>query len=247
MVPEHLYHVNSNTKPCCPQDNHDADAFLKPVSKADVPDYYDVISTPMDLQTMLRKVKSKHYKSKKEFKDDLDLIWHNCLTYNASPVGISQPAWTELTVCQEHPLRQCARRLQIKSEKLLKNITDRKERADPHIPTDLPGKGPLKPNGVNGHVRSQTPKSVIRIPPIAIPRKRSSAETTFSETTALIRTAEGMANFKSLESDQSDIEARLRAYTLQDTDEPMPDVESDDDHSLGDKRKLYVPEHILPT
>jgi transcriptional activator SPT7 len=90
------------------QDNHDAEAFLKPVSKGDVPDYYDgvfkisgslraplniyvVIPNPMDLQTMLKKVKTKQYKSKKEFKDDLDLIWGNCFTYNAAPVCYAFP------------------------------------------------------------------------------------------------------------------------------------------------------------
>lgn len=35
---------------------------------------------------MLRKVKQKQYKSKKEFQDDLDLIWANCWTYNATEV-----------------------------------------------------------------------------------------------------------------------------------------------------------------
>jgi transcriptional activator SPT7 len=93
------------------QDNHDAEAFLKPVSKSDYPDYYDgalsnqrshsaafltrdvrslcvtVVSNPMDFQTMLRKVKAKQYKSKREFKDDLDLIWLNCYTYNATEVS----------------------------------------------------------------------------------------------------------------------------------------------------------------
>ena len=45
-----------------------------------------VIANPMDFQTMLRKVKQKTYKSKREFKDDLELIWTNCYTYNASEV-----------------------------------------------------------------------------------------------------------------------------------------------------------------
>jgi hypothetical protein len=40
----------------------------------------------MDFQTMGRKVKQKQYKSKKEFKDDLDLIWSNCFVYNATEV-----------------------------------------------------------------------------------------------------------------------------------------------------------------
>ena len=45
-----------------------------------------VISNPMDLQSMLKKVKQKQYKSKREFKDDLELIWSNCYTYNATEV-----------------------------------------------------------------------------------------------------------------------------------------------------------------
>ena len=45
------------------------------------------ISNPMDLQTMLKKVKQKQYKSKRDFKDDLDLIWSNCFTYNQQEVN----------------------------------------------------------------------------------------------------------------------------------------------------------------
>lgn len=40
----------------------------------------------MDFQSMLKKVKQRQYKSKKEFKDDLDLIWSNCFLYNATEV-----------------------------------------------------------------------------------------------------------------------------------------------------------------
>ena len=54
--------------------------------------FLTVISNPMDLQTMLKKVKQRHYKSKKEFKDDLDLIWSNCFTYNATEVSDSVKA-----------------------------------------------------------------------------------------------------------------------------------------------------------
>lgn len=46
-----------------------------------------VIANPMDFGTMLKKVKQKQYKSKREFRDDLDLIWSNCFTYNASEVS----------------------------------------------------------------------------------------------------------------------------------------------------------------
>ncbi|KAF7965775.1 hypothetical protein HWV62_41801, partial [Athelia sp. TMB] len=117
-------------------DNRDAEAFLKPVARADVPDYYDVIQNPMDLATMGRKVKQKAYKSKREFRDDLDLIWGNCWTYNAT---------------ENHPLRQCATRLKAKAERLLASITDRKERTDPPVTLshtlNTPGRISLPPKG----------------------------------------------------------------------------------------------------
>lgn len=85
------------------QDNRDADAFLKPVSRTDYPDYYEskfpgprfvsrqphicaVIEQPMDLGTMLKYVKTRKYKSKQEFAGDLNLIWKNCFKYNSGPV-----------------------------------------------------------------------------------------------------------------------------------------------------------------
>jgi hypothetical protein len=52
---------------------------------------HSVITNPMDLQTMLKKVKQKQYKSKRDFKNDLDLIWRNCFTYNAAEVRLYVP------------------------------------------------------------------------------------------------------------------------------------------------------------
>ncbi|EED85385.1 predicted protein [Postia placenta Mad-698-R] len=175
-------------------DNRDAEAFLKPVSKAEVPDYYDVITNPMDLQTMLKKVKQKQYKSKKEFKDDLDLIWSNCFTYNATEV-------------KNHPLRMCAKRLKVKAERLLKNITDWKERADPVIPADIASGGTrLRPNGValNGHKRFHSPVAVKspspgKAIPIAAGSKKARGDIPFEERPAVVRTADGMAAFMQLD------------------------------------------------
>ena len=39
----------------------------------------------MDLQTMGKKVRQRMYTTKKQFADDLYLIWENCLTYNSDP------------------------------------------------------------------------------------------------------------------------------------------------------------------
>ncbi|GAA5949495.1 hypothetical protein JCM3765_002680 [Sporobolomyces pararoseus] len=83
--------------------------FLQKVRKADVPDYYDVIKRPMDLATLLKKVRQQSYRTKKAFSEDLDLIWSNCLLYNSHP---------------DHPLRVNAQALREKSHQLLEFITD---------------------------------------------------------------------------------------------------------------------------
>ncbi|KAJ7215027.1 hypothetical protein GGX14DRAFT_518637 [Mycena pura] len=229
-------------------DNHDAEAFLKPVSKAEVPDYYDVITNPMDLQTMLRKVKQKQYKSKREFKDDLDLIWSNCLTYNAT---------------ESHPLRQCAIRLQTKANRLLRNLTDRKERADPVIPASLGGGGPpgptslaAKPNGVVNGATHRPPTITIK------PRKSFSSDPPrrasniggaivgkserpqpFTEMPALVRTAEGMRAFAEADVAADGNPSALRGYLPADIDSAVKVEEDEDDAfaamdgTLGDKRR----------
>ncbi|GAA5922636.1 SAGA histone acetyltransferase complex subunit SPT7 [Sporobolomyces koalae] len=83
--------------------------FLQKVRKSDVPDYYDVIKRPMDLATLLKKVRQQSFRTKKAFAEDLDLIWSNCLLYNSHP---------------DHPLRANAQALREKSHQLLEFITD---------------------------------------------------------------------------------------------------------------------------
>lgn len=77
-------------------------AFLNRVNKREAPHYFEskyrrscldkgkglqtpVIKQPMDLGTVMKKLRGYIYKSKKEFVDDLDLIWENCLKYNSEP------------------------------------------------------------------------------------------------------------------------------------------------------------------
>ncbi|GJE98207.1 hypothetical protein PsYK624_144300 [Phanerochaete sordida] len=225
-------------------DNRDAEAFLKPVSKSEVPDYYDVIREPMDLQTMQKKVKQKAYKSKKEFKDDLDLIWQNCLTYNAT---------------ENHPLRQCALRLKAKAEKLLKNITDRRERLDPPLPSDISrgGTPKLNGNGLNGHAvaRSRSiafTKSPSPSKPLGTATATARRDAQFPDQPAIVRTAEGMAEWLHLDQE---LDARLNGELLANgfsgpsVEEKLfdfvgmvPDLRDEDamsvDGEVGEKRKL---------
>ncbi|KAF2835813.1 transcriptional activator spt7 [Patellaria atrata CBS 101060] len=65
-----------------------ATPFLNKVSKREAPDYYNIIKRPMDIGTMLKKLKGVQYKSKKEFVEDLSLIWDNCLRYNSDPAHL---------------------------------------------------------------------------------------------------------------------------------------------------------------
>ncbi|KAI9694298.1 MAG: Transcriptional activator spt7 [Bogoriella megaspora] len=86
-----------------------AGPFLQKVNKRDAPDYYNIIKHPMDIGTMIKKLKSLSYKSKKEFTDDLALIWANCLKYNADP---------------NHFLRKKAVIMRKETEKLIPLIPD---------------------------------------------------------------------------------------------------------------------------
>lgn len=52
------------------------------MNKKDAYNYYDIIKNPMDLGTVGRKICT--YRNLDEFKDDLDLIWSNCLLYNVA-------------------------------------------------------------------------------------------------------------------------------------------------------------------
>ncbi|KAH8979007.1 hypothetical protein EDB86DRAFT_3148799 [Lactarius hatsudake] len=238
--------------------NHDADAFIKPVSRVDVPDYYDIITNPMDFQTMGKKVKRKQYKSKKEFKDDLDLIWSNCFVYNAT---------------ENHPLCLCATRLKAKAEHLLKYVTDRKERADPPVPVDpsgrrAPSHPPTRLNGINGHVHtlsflasrppsSNDTRSGRRLTPALTPPRRIPGQS-FPDSPAIVRTADGMAAILELErsldtvllepgpSNHAEALDALLCFYIGDSDSDADaDGEADSnsealavDAATGDKRKL---------
>ncbi|GJQ08518.1 hypothetical protein GpartN1_g309.t1 [Galdieria partita] len=57
--------------------------FREPVSAADAPNYYEIITHPMDLSTMRKKLDKGVYKSPQDFLQDLLLICENAFHYNA--------------------------------------------------------------------------------------------------------------------------------------------------------------------
>ncbi|KAH7112028.1 Bromodomain-containing protein [Dactylonectria macrodidyma] len=56
--------------------------FLRPVSKDDVTDYYDIIKEPMDLDTMEAKLEADQYMAPEDFIKDARLVFANCRKYN---------------------------------------------------------------------------------------------------------------------------------------------------------------------
>lgn len=58
--------------------------FLRPVQKIEVPDYYDVITKPMDFGTIKYKLNMGEYRKDAHFMTDVLLVFQNCTTYNHS-------------------------------------------------------------------------------------------------------------------------------------------------------------------
>ena len=56
--------------------------FMQKPSKKDYPDYYEVITNPMDMNTINEKIKKGLYKTTEEFIQDCRLMFNNCRQYN---------------------------------------------------------------------------------------------------------------------------------------------------------------------
>ncbi|KAH7316527.1 histone acetyltransferase GCN5-like protein [Stachybotrys elegans] len=81
--PRHGPHFNELRRFLYQIQNHkQAWPFLKPVNKDEVPGYYDVITTPMDLSTMEEKLMHDDYSAPKDLIVDMKLIFSNCRQYN---------------------------------------------------------------------------------------------------------------------------------------------------------------------
>ncbi|GAM84572.1 hypothetical protein ANO11243_025680 [Dothideomycetidae sp. 11243] len=65
--------------------------FLRPVDiqALNIPNYPNVIKTPMDLGTMEAKLKAEQYVSLEDFVNDFDLMVNNCFTFNGPAHAVS--------------------------------------------------------------------------------------------------------------------------------------------------------------
>lgn len=92
-VPRHGPHFNELRRFLYQIQNHkQAWPFLNPVNKDEVPDYYSVITSPMDLSTMEEKLERDLYATPTDFVTDLKLVFSNCRQYNPSTTIYSKCA-----------------------------------------------------------------------------------------------------------------------------------------------------------
>lgn len=64
------------------QNHQSAWPFQKPVNAEEVPDYYNVITEPMDLETMEKRLEEDAYATPDDFVKDAKLVFNNCKRYN---------------------------------------------------------------------------------------------------------------------------------------------------------------------
>ena len=84
--------------------------FWTPVNAKKVKDYYNIITRPMDLQTIRKKVREKSYRSREEFMVDVRQMHENSRLYNG-PNNV-------LTAIAAKMVQQAESRLQEKADKL---------------------------------------------------------------------------------------------------------------------------------
>lgn len=71
--------------------NLDAHFFYEPVDylRQNLLDYPKIVKYPMDFGTIKRKLAYNGYENEEEFKNDMNLVFDNCILYNGmqSPFG----------------------------------------------------------------------------------------------------------------------------------------------------------------
>lgn len=67
--------------------------FDRPVNKFEVPDYYDVIRTPMDFAKIKSKLNLGSYRTTYDILNDIQLIFSNCDLYNTDGSDIFRYGW----------------------------------------------------------------------------------------------------------------------------------------------------------
>ncbi|XP_066926449.1 transcription initiation factor TFIID subunit 1-like isoform X2 [Clytia hemisphaerica] len=76
--------------------------FHQPVPVKIVPDYYTVIKSPMDLETLKQRCQQHLYPNRERFMSDVTLLYTNSLSYNGAEHAFTKTAEKLTKVCEEH-------------------------------------------------------------------------------------------------------------------------------------------------
>uniref|UniRef100_A0A4W3II82 Transcription initiation factor TFIID subunit n=1 Tax=Callorhinchus milii TaxID=7868 RepID=A0A4W3II82_CALMI len=98
--------------------------FHHPVNKKFVPDYYKVITTPIDLESVRKNISKHKYQNREAFLQDVELILNNSIKYNGTDSPYSKTAQEIVSVCH-HTLSEYDEHL----TQLEKDIASAKEAA----------------------------------------------------------------------------------------------------------------------
>ena len=74
------------------------DPFIKLVPRAQYPDYYIIITNPISMDHVKKKINKEEYQNLKEFRDDIRLLCNNARTYNEDGSMLFQDA-NDIEVC----------------------------------------------------------------------------------------------------------------------------------------------------
>uniref|UniRef100_A0A8C2TM77 Transcription initiation factor TFIID subunit n=1 Tax=Coturnix japonica TaxID=93934 RepID=A0A8C2TM77_COTJA len=75
--------------------------FHHPVNKKFVPDYYKVITNPMDLETICKNISKHKYQNRETFLDDVNLILANSIKYNGPDSQYTKTAQEIVNICYQ--------------------------------------------------------------------------------------------------------------------------------------------------
>lgn len=109
----------------------DSEPFHTPVNSKTVPDYYNIIKEPMDLQTIRSCIREKRYKSREEFLNGVNLIVRNSQMYNGPHHILTTMANNMLSLCVDK-IQQREDEI-IKLEKMINPLLDEEQTAFSYI------------------------------------------------------------------------------------------------------------------
>lgn len=78
------------------------DPFIKLVPRTQYPDYYIIITNPIAMENVQRKINRNEYQSLREFRDDVRLLCNNARTYNEDGSVLFQDA-NDIEACHRAP------------------------------------------------------------------------------------------------------------------------------------------------